>query len=148
MSVGPQPVTALEEIDLTIRAGEFVSLIGPSGCGKTTLLRVLGDLIEPTSGEILVNAKPARQARLDRDYGMVFQAPVLMDWRTIARNIELPLEIIGFPREERARRSAELLRLVELEGFGERHPWQLSGGMQQRVAIARALAFAPRLLLM
>jgi NitT/TauT family transport system ATP-binding protein len=146
--VGPNPVTALEEIDLTIRAGEFVSLIGPSGCGKTTLLRVLGDLIEPTSGEILVNAKPARQARLDRDYGMVFQAPVLMDWRTIARNIELPLEIIGFPREERARRSAELLRLVELEGFGERHPWQLSGGMQQRVAIARALAFAPRLLLM
>jgi NitT/TauT family transport system ATP-binding protein len=146
--VGPNPVTALEEIDLTIRAGEFVSLIGPSGCGKTTLLRVMGDLLEPTSGEVLVNAKPARRARLDRDYGMVFQAPVLMDWRTIARNIELPLEIIGFPRAERERRSAELLHLVELDGFGERHPWQLSGGMQQRVAIARALAFAPGLLLM
>jgi NitT/TauT family transport system ATP-binding protein len=144
----PQPVSALEGIDLAIRAGEFVSLIGPSGCGKSTLLRIIGDLIEPTSGEILVNAKPARRARLDRDYGMVFQAPVLMDWRTIARNIELPLEIMGFAKAERTRRSAELLDLVELDGFGERHPWQLSGGMQQRVAIARALAFDPKLLLM
>jgi NitT/TauT family transport system ATP-binding protein len=145
---GSSPVVALDGIDLAIRTGEFVSLIGPSGCGKSTLLRIIGDLIEPTSGEILVNAKPARQARLDRDYGMVFQAPVLMDWRTIARNIELPLEIMGFAKPERERRSAELLKLVELEGFGDRHPWQLSGGMQQRVAIARALAFDPKLLLM
>jgi NitT/TauT family transport system ATP-binding protein len=145
---GSNPVTALEGIDLAIRTGEFVSLIGPSGCGKSTLLRIIGDLVEPSSGEILVNAKPARQARLDRDYGMVFQAPVLMDWRTIARNIELPLEIMGFARSDRERRSADLLRLVELEGFGDRHPWQLSGGMQQRVAIARALAFDPKLLLM
>lgn len=145
---GSNPVVALDGIDLAIRTGEFVSLIGPSGCGKSTLLRIIGDLVEPSSGEILVNGKPARQARLDRDYGMVFQAPVLMDWRTIARNIELPLEIMGFARPERERRSADLLRLVELDGFGDRHPWQLSGGMQQRVAIARALAFDPKLLLM
>jgi NitT/TauT family transport system ATP-binding protein len=145
---GSNQVVALDGIDLAIRTGEFVSLIGPSGCGKSTLLRIIGDLVEPSSGEILVNAKPARQARLDRDYGMVFQAPVLMDWRTIARNIELPLEIMGFAKPERERRSADLLRLVELDGFGDRHPWQLSGGMQQRVAIARALAFDPKLLLM
>jgi NitT/TauT family transport system ATP-binding protein len=145
---GATAVAALEEIDLSIREGEFVSLIGPSGCGKSTLLRLIGDLTAPTAGEIQVNGKPARQARLDRDYGMVFQAPVLMDWRTVERNIELPLEIMGFPREERTKRSTELLRLVELEGFGARHPWQLSGGMQQRVAIARALAFDPKLLLM
>ncbi len=145
---GSSSVTALEGIDLTIRSGEFVSLIGPSGCGKSTLLRLIGDLTSPSTGTVSVNGKPARQAREDRDYGMVFQAPVLMDWRTVARNIELPLEVMGYSREERARRSAELLKLVELEGFAERHPWQLSGGMQQRVAIARALAFDPKLLLM
>jgi NitT/TauT family transport system ATP-binding protein len=141
-------VNALEGIDLTIGSGEFVSLIGPSGCGKSTLLRLIGDLADPSAGEIRVNGKPARQARLDRDYGMVFQAPVLMEWRTVARNIELPLEIMGFPKDERARRSRDLLRLVELDGFESKHPWQLSGGMQQRVAIARALAFDPKLLLM
>ena len=145
---GDASVNALEGIDLTIAGGEFVSLIGPSGCGKSTLLRIVGDLTAPSSGDIRVNGKPARQARLDRDYGMVFQAPVLMDWRTVARNIELPLEIMGFAKAERARRSAELLKLVELEGFADRHPWELSGGMQQRVAIARALAFDPKLLLM
>jgi NitT/TauT family transport system ATP-binding protein len=145
---GGTAVTALESIDLSIGEGEFVSLIGPSGCGKSTLLRIIGDLTEPTSGEMLVNAKPARQARLDRDYGMVFQAPVLMDWRTVTKNIELPLEIMGFDAAERSRRSTDLLKLVELEGFGEQRPWQLSGGMQQRVAIARALAFDPKLLLM
>jgi NitT/TauT family transport system ATP-binding protein len=146
--VGRTAIPALAGIDLTVQVGEFVSLIGPSGCGKTTLLRLIGDLLEPTSGEIQVNAKPARQARLDRDYGMVFQSPVLMDWRTIARNVELPLEIMGFPRDERTHRSAELLHLVELDDVALSHPWQLSGGMQQRVAIARALASAPRLLLM
>jgi NitT/TauT family transport system ATP-binding protein len=145
---GASAVQALDDIDLRIAGGEFVSLIGPSGCGKSTLLRLIGDLTAASSGEIRVNGKPARQARLDRDYGMVFQAPVLMDWRTVARNIELPLEIMGFPRAERARRSTDLLRLVELEGFGDRHPWQLSGGMQQRVSIARALASRPSLLLM
>jgi NitT/TauT family transport system ATP-binding protein len=145
---GPSGVTALDGIDLAIAPGEFVSLIGPSGCGKSTLLRLIGDLTTPSVGTIEVNGKPARQARLDRDYGMVFQAPVLMDWRTVAKNIELPLEIMGYPAPERSRRSAELLKLVELEGFEGRHPWQLSGGMQQRVAIARALAFDPKLLLM
>ena len=133
-------VRALDGIDLTIGEGEFVSLIGPSGCGKSTLLRLIGDLTAPSSGTIEVNGKPARRARLDRDYGMVFQAPVLMDWRTVAKNIELPLEVMGYERRERARRSAELLKLVELEGFAGRHPWQLSGGMQQREANARAHA--------
>ena len=141
-------VVALQDINLTIGSGEFVSLIGPSGCGKSTLLRIIGDLTSPTSGRILVNGKPAQRARLDRDYGMVFQAPVLMDWRTVAKNIELPLEIMGYAAADRAKRSADLLKLVELEGFEGRHPWQLSGGMQQRVAIARALAFDPKLLLM
>ena len=145
---GPSGVLALDDIGLTIREGEFISLIGPSGCGKSTFLRLIGDLTEPSAGEIRINGKPARQARLDRDYGMVFQAPVLMDWRTVERNIELPLEIMGFPRAERARRSADLLRLVELEGFESKHPWQLSGGMQQRVAIARAVAYEPHVLLM
>jgi NitT/TauT family transport system ATP-binding protein len=145
---GESAVTALEGIDLEIGAGEFVSLIGPSGCGKSTLLRLIGDLTLPTNGTLEVNGKPARQARLDRDYGMVFQAPVLMDWRTVAKNIELPLEIMGWKPSDRAARSAELLKLVELDGFEARHPWQLSGGMQQRVAIARALAFDPKLLLM
>src|SRR5579862_2922463 len=145
---GEGAVTALEGIDLVIRPGEFVSLIGPSGCGKSTLLRLVGDLTSPSRGTIEVNGKPARRARLDRDYGMVFQAPVLMDWRTVAKNIELPLEIMGYQPADRAARSADLLKLVELDGFGDRHPWQLSGGMQQRVAIARALAFDPKLLLM
>jgi len=141
-------VLALDGIDLTIGQGEFVSLIGPSGCGKSTLLRLIGDLTAPSSGDVRVNGKPARQARLDRDYGMVFQAPVLMDWRTVEKNVQLPLEIMGFSGAERARRSGELLDLVELREFAGRYPWQLSGGMQQRVAIARALAFDPKLLLM
>jgi NitT/TauT family transport system ATP-binding protein len=145
---GDAAVTALESVDLTIRQGEFVSLIGPSGCGKSTLLRIIGDLTSPTTGTIAVNGKPAARARLDRDYGMVFQAPVLMDWRTIAKNVELPLEIMGYPADERRRRSKELLDLVELGAFADRHPWQLSGGMQQRAAIARALSFDPKLLLM
>jgi NitT/TauT family transport system ATP-binding protein len=145
---GDAAVTALESLDLTIRQGEFVSLIGPSGCGKSTFLRIIGDLTSPTSGTLSINGKPAERARLDRDYGMVFQAPVLMDWRTIAKNIELPLEIMGYSSDERKRRSADLLKLVELEAFAERHPWELSGGMQQRVAIARALSFDPKLLLM
>jgi NitT/TauT family transport system ATP-binding protein len=145
---GDSAVTALDGIDLRVGQGEFVSLIGPSGCGKSTLLRLIGDLTAPTAGTIRINGKPADRARLDRDYGMDFQAPVLMDWRTIEQNIQLPLEIMGYPADERRRRAAELLRLVELEAFAERHPWELSGGMQQRVAIARALSFDPKLLLM
>jgi len=139
---------ALREISLDVAEREFVTLIGPSGCGKSTFLRLIGDLISPTSGSIRVNGKPAERARRDRDYGMVFQAPVLMDWRTIVKNIELPLEIMGYTAAERERRASELLRLVELEPFANRHPWELSGGMQQRVAIARALSFDPKLLLM
>ena len=140
--------TALQGIDLEIAEGEFVSLIGPSGCGKSTLLRIIGDLIEPTSGTVAVNGKPARQARKDRDYGIVFQDPVLYDWRTVAKNVALPLEMARWPRQRRNERVQEMLELVELQGFENHRPWQLSGGMQQRVSIARALAFDPALLLM
>ena len=141
-------MTALEGIDLDIRRGEFVSMIGPSGCGKSTLLRVIGDLIKPSSGTAIVNGKGAERARLDRDYGMVFQAPVLFDWRTVEDNVKLPLEIQGVDAASRRARAAEMLDLVELEDFVHHYPWQLSGGMQQRVAIARALAFEPSILLM
>jgi NitT/TauT family transport system ATP-binding protein len=141
-------VTALQDIDLAIGKGEFVSLIGPSGCGKSTLLRIVGDIAEPSAGEVVVNGKPARRARLDRDYGIVFQSPVLYDWRTVAKNIALPLEMVGWDRGRRARRVREMLELVELTGFEGHYPWQLSGGMQQRVSIARAFSFSPALLLM
>jgi NitT/TauT family transport system ATP-binding protein len=141
-------VTALEGIDLEVGKGDFVSLIGPSGCGKSTLLRIVGDIVEPSAGDITVNGKPARRARLDGDYGIVFQAPVLYDWRTVAKNIALPLEMLGWSRARRAARVREMVELVELTGFESHHPWQLSGGMQQRVSIARALSFSPALLLM
>ena len=141
-------VDALSGIDLRIGRGEFVSLIGPSGCGKSTLLRIVGDLIAPTSDNVTVNGKTATQARLDRDYGMVFQVPVLFDWRTVQKNVELPLEIIGTPKPERAAKASSMLALVELSAFAGHRPWQLSGGMQQRVAIARALALDPAILLM
>jgi NitT/TauT family transport system ATP-binding protein len=141
-------VTALENIDLELEPGEFVSLIGPSGCGKSTLLRVIGDLIEPTGGSVTVNGKSARQARNDGDYGIVFQDAVLFDWRTVAKNIALPLEMLGWDRDRRRVRVREMLDLVELSAFADHNPWQLSGGMQQRVAIARALAFEPARLLM
>jgi NitT/TauT family transport system ATP-binding protein len=141
-------VTALQDIDLDLRPGEFVSLIGPSGCGKSTLLRVIGDLVQPSRGEVVVNGKSAHQARLDRDYGIVFQDAVLFDWRTVGKNIGLPLELLGWDRKRRADRLQEMLALVELTGFEDHYPWQLSGGMQQRASIARALAFEPALLLM
>jgi len=141
-------VTALQDIDLELMPGEFVSLIGPSGCGKSTLLRVIGDLVEPSAGSVTVNGKPAKRARADRDYGIVFQDSVLFDWRTVAKNIGLPLEMLGWDRDKRKQRIDEMLDLVELRGFEEHHPWQLSGGMQQRVSIARAFAFEPALLLM
>ena len=141
-------VTALRGIDLQIEPGEFVSLIGPSGCGKSTLLRLIGDLTSPTEGTVEVNGKPAPRARADHDYGMVFQDSVLFDWRTVAKNVALPLEMLGWERAKRKQRVDEMLGLVELQGFGDHHPWQLSGGMQMRVAIARALAFEPALLLM
>jgi NitT/TauT family transport system ATP-binding protein len=141
-------VEALAGIDLAIAKGEFISLIGPSGCGKSTLLRIVGDLTSASGGSVTVNGKTARQARLDRDYGMVFQAPVLFDWRTVQRNVELPLEITGMPKAQREARAREMLGLVELGEFAGHHPWQLSGGMQQRASIARALALDPALLLM
>ena len=145
---GRREPSRLQGIDLDIRPGEFVSLIGPSGCGKSTLLRVIGDLVQPTRGEAIVNGKPAARARQDRDYGMVFQAPVLFDWRSVEDNVKLPLEILGKPRDWRAKRAKEMLDLVELGEFTRHMPYQLSGGMQQRVAIARALSFEPRILLM
>jgi NitT/TauT family transport system ATP-binding protein len=141
-------VDALVDIDLTIGPGEFVSLIGPSGCGKSTLLRLVADLIEPSGGSIRINGKTSRQARLDQDYGMAFQQAGLFDWRSVEKNIELPLELKGWDKARRRDRAHEMLALVKLPEFAGHMPWQLSGGMQQRIAIARALAAAPSLLLM
>jgi NitT/TauT family transport system ATP-binding protein len=142
------PVQALAEIDLMVERGGFVSLIGPSGCGKTTLLRVVADLERPTAGAITVNGVTPEDARLARAYGYVFQAPALYPWRSVERNVTLPLEIMGLSGVERRSRAARYLAMVNLEGFEKRFPWQLSGGMQQRVSIARALSFEPDLLLM
>lgn len=141
-------VEALVDITLTVAPGEFVSLIGPSGCGKSTLLRLIADLIRPTSGTVLVNGKPADRARLDQDYGMAFQQAGLFEWRTVVKNVELPLELKGWSKAARRTRALEMLELVKLADFAEHRPWQLSGGMQQRAAIARALAAGPPLLLM
>lgn len=142
------PVHALSDVNLTINKGDFVSFIGPSGCGKTTFLRALAALEEPTSGTILVNGQTPDQARQKRAYGYVFQHAGLYPWRTIAGNIKLPLEIMGYSKSEQLRRTDEVLSLVELEDFSKKFPWQLSGGMQQRASIARALAFDAELLLM
>jgi NitT/TauT family transport system ATP-binding protein len=141
-------VEALSNVSLQIADGEFVSFIGPSGCGKTTMLRVIADLQQPTAGTLLVNGMSAEQARLDRRYGYVFQAPALFPWRTIEKNLKLPLEVMGFSDSEQQQRAARYLALVNLTGFERKFPWQLSGGMQQRVSIARALSFDPALLLM
>ncbi|WP_439593664.1 ABC transporter ATP-binding protein [Microbacterium sp.] len=141
-------ITALTDVELTVSAGEFVSLIGPSGCGKSTLLRLIADLDQATSGDLRIFGKGARQARLDQDYGIAFQQAGLLPWRTVAANISLPLELHGTARAARSSRVAELAELVGLTDFVDRYPDQLSGGMQQRVAIARALATSPRLLLM
>ncbi len=141
-------VTALDDVALDVAPGEFVSLIGPSGCGKSTLLRLIADLDSPTSGTLEVFGKPARQARLDQDYGIAFQQAGLLPWRTVAGNIELPLALHGVSRAQRRTRVAELIELIGLSEFAGSYPDQLSGGMQQRVAIARALAERPRLLLM
>jgi len=141
-------VQALESIELTVAAGEFVSLIGPSGCGKSTLMRLVADLDEPTTGSVEVFGKSSRQARLDQEYGIAFQQAGLLPWRTVAGNVALPLELHGVASAARGSRVAELLEMVGLTDFADRYPDQLSGGMQQRVAIARALAEQPRLLLM
>jgi NitT/TauT family transport system ATP-binding protein len=141
-------VEALSRINLQIAEGEFVSFIGPSGCGKTTLLRLVADLEQPTFGMLLVNGVSAEEARLQRAYGYIFQAPALYPWRTIEKNVMLPLEVMGFSVLERRERAKHYLALVNLSGFERKFPWQLSGGMQQRASIARALSFDPALLLM
>ena len=145
---GDGPVHALKDVNLTVRKGDFVSFIGPSGCGKTTLLRAIAGLESPTGGELSVNAMSPDEARRSRAYGYVFQAAGLYPWRTIARNVMLPLEIMGYPRADWERRVKDVMQLVELEGFENKFPWQLSGGMQQRASIARALAFDADILLM
>lgn len=142
------PVHALKDVKLSINRGEFVSFIGPSGCGKTTFLRCIAALEHPTGGRLTVNGLTPDEARRKRAYGYVFQAAGLYPWRTIAGNIKLPLEIMGFSRDEQEERVRNVLQLVDLEGFGKKFPWQLSGGMQQRASIARALAFDADILLM
>ena len=145
---GDGPVHALSNVDLEVKKGDFVSFIGPSGCGKTTFLRVIADLEQHTAGTIEVNGTTPENARKDRAYGYVFQAAALFPWRTIEDNIALPLEIMNFTKAERQERIERTLNLVNLNGFGKKYPWQLSGGMQQRASIARALAVEPDLLLM
>jgi NitT/TauT family transport system ATP-binding protein len=141
-------VAALSDVTITVAEGEFVSVVGPSGCGKSTLLRIIADLLTPTSGTVLIRGRSPHEATARREIGMVFQSPVLYDWRSVLRNVELPLEVIGRPRAVRRQRAEEMLELVRLTQFAGRYPWQLSGGMQQRVSIARALAFEPVILLM
>lgn len=142
------PVHALKDVELDINAGDFVSFIGPSGCGKTTFLRVIAALEHPTAGGVTVNGMSAEEARRARAYGYVFQAAGLYPWRTIAGNIKLPLEIMGYSKPDQEAAVTKVLRLVDLEGFERKYPWQLSGGMQQRASIARALAFDADILLM
>jgi len=141
-------VLALRDVTLSVRAGEFLSIIGPSGCGKSTLLRLVADLLAPTAGRVAINNHTPQAARRARECSVVFQSPTLMEWRSVTRNIELPLEISGVPRAERQARAAELLDLIRLREFGARYPHELSIGMQQQVAIARALALQPAVLLM
>lgn len=141
-------VTALTNVSIDIKKGEFVSLLGPSGCGKTTLLRIIADLLKPTSGKVTVGGETPTEARLKRKYGIVFQSPVLYDWRTVKKNVMLPMEILKVPKADREERAMQMLELVGLTDFADRYPKQLSGGMQQRVGIARALAIQPEILLM
>lgn len=143
-----EEIQALKDVSLSIREGEFISLLGPSGCGKSTMLRMIADLLEPTSGEISIQGMTPRETRLQKKFGVVFQTPVLYDWRTVRRNICLPMEIVGIQGKERTARIDKQLEMVGLEKFGYKYPYELSGGMQQRVGIARALALDPEILLM
>ncbi|KPU45226.1 taurine import ATP-binding protein TauB [Oxobacter pfennigii] len=145
---GGKPVTALKNVNLDIRQGEFISLLGPSGCGKTTLLRLIADLLQPTEGRISVSGQTPREVRLQKKYGIVFQNPVLYDWRTVRRNVCMPMEIMGMEKADRTAQVTKMLELVGLLNFGKHYPYELSGGMQQRVGIARALAIDPEILLM
>jgi NitT/TauT family transport system ATP-binding protein len=144
----PNEVVALQDVHLEVASGEFVSLIGPSGCGKSTLMRVIADLTPPTSGDVEVAGTTAHDARQQQLYGIAFQQAALFDWRTVRRNIELPLELHGWDKAKRRARATELLEMIQLSDFADHRPWELSGGMQQRVAIARSLAADPPLLLM
>ena len=141
-------IKALQDINLDIKKGEFISLLGPSGCGKTTLLRIIADLIQPTQGSVHIDGMMPREIRLQKKFGIVFQSPVLLDWRTVRKNIELPLEIMHYDPSKIPQRSQEMMDLVGLGEFADHYPKQLSGGMQQRVGIARALGIEPELLLM
>lgn len=143
-----EDVVALNDVSLDIHKGEFISLLGPSGCGKTTLLRIIADLLQPTSGTVSIRGQSPRDIRLQKRYGIVFQSPVLYDWRTVRRNVCMPMEIMGVPKKERTARIDRMLELVGLQDFGYKYPFELSGGMQQRVGIARALALDPEFLLM
>jgi len=143
-----EDIVALTDVNLDIQEGEFISLLGPSGCGKTTLLRIIADLIQPTSGSVSIRGQSPRDIRMQRKNGIVFQSPVLYDWRTVRRNICMPMEIMGVPKKERTARINGMLELVNLQDFGDKYPFELSGGMQQRVGIARALALNPEFLLM
>lgn len=143
-----EEIKALSNVSLDINEGEFISLLGPSGCGKSTMLRMIADMLDPTEGSILINGETPKDTRLKQKFGMVFQTPVLYDWRTVRRNICLPMEIVGIPKKERTARIDKQLELVGLEKFGEKYPFELSGGMQQRVGISRALALNPEILLM
>lgn len=143
-----EDILALTDVNLEIREGEFISLLGPSGCGKTTLLRIIADLLQPTSGSVSIYGQSPRDIRLQQKYGIVFQNPVLYDWRTVRRNVCLPMEIMGIQKKERTSRIDQTLDLVGLRNFGNKYPFELSGGMQQRVGIARALALDPEFLLM
>jgi len=145
---GGAPVVALQDINLEVKQGEFISLLGPSGCGKTTLLRAVADLQKPSGGSISVRGQSPREIRLQKKYGIVFQNPVLYDWRTVRRNVCMPMELMGIPKKDRTARVTKMLELVGLMEFGKKYPHQLSGGMQQRVGIARALAIDPEILLM
>ena len=145
---GSTEVLALKDVTVDIKKGEFISLLGPSGCGKTTLLRIMADLLQPTQGTVKISGSTAKEARLAQKYGIVFQSPVLYDWRKVRKNVTLPLEMMKVPKAEQEKRVDELLELVGLSKFKDKFPWQLSGGMQQRVAIARALAIEPEILLM
>jgi NitT/TauT family transport system ATP-binding protein len=148
MSADGAVVHALKDINLDIHEGEFISFIGPSGCGKSTLLRLVADLIPPSSGSLSIRGHTPHEARLNREYAFVFQSATLYEWRTVKKNVQLPLEVMKFSGSEREKRAQEMLELVELGDFADHYPWQLSGGMQQRVSIARALSFEPQLLLM
>ena len=143
-----EDIKALTNINFDIREGEFISLLGPSGCGKTTLLRIIADLLQPSSGKVSIRGQSPREIRIQQKYGIVFQSPVLYDWRTVRRNICMPMEIMGIPKKERTARINRMLEVVGLQDFGYKYPFELSGGMQQRVGIARALALNPEFLLM